>query len=56
MFPALSRVSGRTLDLGKLVQTNGADAALTLLQQAKHLKATTRPRHAFWLQRLCAKQ
>jgi hypothetical protein len=35
----LSRVSGRTLDLAKIVKTNGADVAVRLLLHAEDLKA-----------------
>jgi len=38
----LSRVSGRNLDLAKIVQSNGAETALTLLHQAEYLVATKR--------------
>jgi hypothetical protein len=38
----LSKVSGRSLDLSKIVQSNGADTALTLLHQAEYLIATKR--------------
>ncbi len=38
----LSKVSGRSLDLSKIVQSNGADTALTLLHQAEYLVVTKR--------------
>ena len=38
----LSKVSGRNLDLAKIVQSNGAETALTLLHQAEYLVATKR--------------
>jgi hypothetical protein len=38
VFGVLSRVSGGTQNRRKIVQTNGAKMALTLLRQAKRLK------------------
>jgi hypothetical protein len=39
----LSKSSGRTLDLARIVVSNGASVALTLLQQAEHLQVKGRP-------------
>ena len=40
----LNRVSGRQVDLSKIVKSNGADVAIALLFQAEHLAATRKGR------------